>query len=63
MPAIKHLECSRCKETVSAERPQTLCPKCKGAFYVRYDLTPLRGAGARDAVVLGAATSPWPGMW
>ena len=63
MPAIKHLECSRCKETVSAETPQTLCPKCKGAFYVRYDLTALRGAGARDAVVHGAATSPWPGMW
>lgn len=63
MPAIKHLECSRCAETVSAETPQTLCPKCKGALYVRYDLTPLRGVGAREAVVQGAATSPWPGMW
>ncbi|MFY9801696.1 MAG: threonine synthase [Candidatus Acidiferrales bacterium] len=63
MPAIKHLECSRCKTTVSAETPQTLCPKCQGAFYVRYDLTPLRGVGARDAIVHGAANPPWPGMW
>lgn len=63
MPAIKHLECSRCKTTVSAAMPQTLCPKCKGAFYVRYELNALRGAGARDAIVQGAANLLWPGMW
>ena len=32
MPTIKNLECSRCQETVSAETPQTVCPKCKGAI-------------------------------
>jgi threonine synthase len=63
MPAIKHLECSRCKETVSAETPQTLCPKCKGALYVRYDLQHLRGTETRDAIARDAAKSPWPGMW
>ncbi|MGA7914308.1 MAG: threonine synthase [Candidatus Acidiferrales bacterium] len=63
MPAIKHLECSRCKTTVSAATPQTLCPKCQGAFYVRYELNALRGAGARNAIVQGAVNPPWPGMW
>ena len=63
MPAIKHLECSRCKATVSAETPQTLCPECKGALYVHYDLNSLRGTGARNAIVQGAANPPWAGMW
>jgi threonine synthase len=63
MPTIKNLECSRCQETLSAETPQTLCPKCKGSLYVRYDLQPLRGVGARDAIAREAANSPWAGMW
>ena len=63
MPAIKHLECSRCNATVSAETPQTLCPECKGALYVRYDLNSLHGIGARHAIVQGAANPPWSGMW
>src|SRR6202789_2978440 len=67
MPTIKNLECSRCKETVSAETPQTLCPKCKGSFYVRYDLQQLRGArgaAARDAAIARDANkSTWAGMW
>ncbi len=64
MPKIKNLECSRCHETVSAENPQTLCPKCKGSLYVRYDLQHLRGTAARDAVIArDSAKSPWPGMW
>ncbi len=63
MPQIKNLECSRCQATLSAATPQTLCPQCKGALYVRYDLQPLRGIAARDAIAREAATSPWPGMW
>lgn len=63
MPAIKHLECSRCKATVSAATPQTLCLQCNGVLYVRYDLNALRGAGARNAIVQGAANPPWTGMW
>src|SRR5271169_2125309 len=46
MPEIKNLECSRCQATISAATPQTLCPKCKGSLYVRYDLQPLRGTPA-----------------
>ena len=64
MPIIKKLECSRCKETVSAETPQTLCPKCKGSFYVRYDLQQLRGVAARDAAIArDSKKTAWPGMW
>jgi threonine synthase len=63
MPAIAHLECSRCKATASADIPQTLCPRCKGAFYVRYDLGPLRGLAARDDIARQASASPWSGMW
>src|SRR5262245_60484566 len=50
MPKIKELECSRCKATVSAETPQTLCPKCAGSFYVRYDLSGVRGVEHRMRV-------------
>jgi threonine synthase len=63
MPTIAHLECSRCKTAVSAETPQTLCPKCKGSFYVRYDLGPLRGTSARDDIARQAVASSWSGMW
>src|ERR1700722_1803139 len=63
MPSIKNLECSRCNSTVSAERPQTLCPKCQGAFYVRYDLSSLHGAATRDAIVSEDPAPPWSGMW
>jgi threonine synthase len=63
MPRIDHLECSRCHQTAHADTPQTLCPHCSGAFYVRYDLRPLRGLAARDAIAKTAAASLWAGMW
>jgi threonine synthase len=63
MPSVAYLECSRCKTIVSAGTPQTCCPQCKGALYVRYDLSPLRGTAARNDMVRQAATSSWPGMW
>ncbi len=63
MPPIAHLECSRCHAVVSAATPQTLCPQCAGALYVRYDLQPLHGIDARDAISREAAKLPWAGMW
>ena len=63
MPSIKNLECSRCKSLASAERPQTVCSKCQGAFYVRYDLEQLHGPAARELLVTQDRTSPWSGMW
>jgi threonine synthase len=63
MPTIAHLECSRCKKTVTAATPQTLCPDCKGSFYVRYDLSAQRGTAGRDEIASYAASVPWAGMW
>ena len=63
MPQITHFECSRCATTLSSEKPQTICPKCAGSLYVRYDLAPQRGTAARDSVAKDASTSSWPGMW
>src|SRR6202046_1318969 len=63
MPLIKNLECSRCKSTFSADRPQTVCAKCQGAFYVRYDLEQLYGPAARDILVTQDPATTWSGMW
>ncbi len=63
MPKIDHFECSRCKEHIPASGPQTLCPKCAGSLYVRYDLSGVRGTAARDAIAKDGSRSPWLGMW
>jgi threonine synthase len=63
MPKISHLECSRCHEKVSAETPQTVCLKCAGAFYVRYDLTALRGTAKREQISRDGLAGGWAGMW
>ncbi len=63
MPHIDHLECSRCKKSVSAATPQTLCPDCKGSFYVRYNLDAIHGLTKRQEVANYAASALWAGMW
>jgi threonine synthase len=66
MPQIAHLECSRCHATQSAATPQTVCPLCAGAFYVRYDLSQVRGTAVRDgngSNHVSSTTRPSPGMW
>ena len=63
MPKISYLECSRCHERASAETPQTVCLKCAGAFYVRYNLSPIQGPAARETSSQGAADASWRGMW
>src|SRR5262249_49607370 len=58
MPKIAYLECSKCGEKISAETPQTLCPKDAGALYVRYDLeTVKRNAKPQD--IAGREPSMW----
>jgi threonine synthase len=64
MPEIASLECSRCHAHVSADTPQTVCPICSGAFYVRYDLEAIRSRISRDAFAERAARSKTSlGMW
>ena len=62
MPKISYLECSRCQAHLSAEKPQTVCLQCAGALYVRYDLSPLHGAAARETITQEAEKG-WSGMW
>ncbi|HVJ08135.1 MAG TPA: threonine synthase [Acidisarcina sp.] len=60
MPAIAFLECSRCHTHLSPATPQTVCPACAGALYVRYDMDALRRTAARPSDVDRA---PSRGMW
>jgi threonine synthase len=64
MPGIAFLECSRCDNQISAETPQTLCPKCAGSLYVRYDMDALKRTARREDIATKAAASPASlGMW
>jgi len=58
MAKIAYLECSKCGEHISAEQPQTLCPKDGGSLYVRYDLASLKGKFTPDSLCGRPAT-----MW
>lgn len=42
MARITHLECTKCGQSLSAEIPQTICPKDGGVLYARYDLAAIR---------------------
>jgi threonine synthase len=63
MPNIAYLECSRCDSRLDPATPQTVCPKCAGALYVRYDLSPAKGIAARDAIGTAPQDRSWSGMW
>ncbi len=55
---ISHLECTRCGEHLSADRPQNICPKDGGVLFVRYDLASLKGK-LRCEDLSGRAASMW----
>jgi threonine synthase len=57
MPQIAHLECSRCQNQISAKKYETVCPKCAGALYVRYDMDELKKTAKRPEA--GSAQSMW----
>src|SRR5581483_9790182 len=42
MARIAYLECTKCGQQLSAEQPQTVCPKDGGVLYVRYALQDLK---------------------
>jgi threonine synthase len=63
MPEISFFECSRCDARLDTFRPQTVCPNCTGALYVRYDLASAVGTASRDAIGTGLDDRRWPGMW
>ncbi len=53
MPSILHFECSKCNEKLPADRPQTLCTKCAGSLYVRYDMAAMKKNAKREKVAAG----------
>jgi threonine synthase len=55
---ISYLECTRCGEHLSADRPQNICPKDGGVLFVRYDLARLKGK-LRPADLSGRVASMW----
>jgi threonine synthase len=55
---IAYLECTRCGEHLSADRPQNVCPKDGGVLYVRYDLASLKGKWRPENLV-GRVASMW----
>jgi threonine synthase len=55
---IAYLECTRCGEHFSADRPQNVCPKDGGVLFVRYDLASLKGKLRREDLS-GRVASMW----
>ena len=55
---ISYLECTRCGDHLSADRPQNICPKDGGVLYVRYDLASLKGKLRREDLA-GRVASMW----
>jgi threonine synthase len=55
---ISYLECTRCGEHLSADRPQNICPKDGGVLFVRYDLASLKGKLRREDLS-GRVASMW----
>src|SRR5690349_12170291 len=58
MARISHLECTKCGTQVSAEHPQTICPKDGGVLYVRYDLKTLKKNIKKESLA-GRVASMW----
>jgi threonine synthase len=63
MAKITGLECSRCRNTFAIDGPPTVCAKCAGSLYVRYEFAPIRGVNHREEVSRAACASGWTGMW
>jgi len=55
---ISYLECTRCGEHMSADRPQNVCPKDGGVLYARYDLASVKGK-VRPDDLRGRVASMW----
>ena len=58
MARIAYLECTRCGEQLSPDRPQTVCPKDGGVLYVRYDLVLIKQSFS-PARLLGLTPTMW----
>src|SRR5580704_6284124 len=55
---LTHLECTRCGEHYSADRPQSICVRDGGVLYARYDLKAIKRAFS-SARLAGRAPTMW----
>ena len=60
---IAYFECSRCSTTFQPSPIPTVCEKCAGTLYVRYDLSKLKGLDARNSIEKNNDPYRWRGMW
>jgi threonine synthase len=58
MARLTHLECTRCGQQLSADKPQTICPKDGGVLYAHYDLPAIKETFSREQLCDRPAT-----MW
>ncbi|MGE5723911.1 MAG: threonine synthase [Acidobacteriota bacterium] len=58
MANISFLECTRCGERLSAEQPQTVCPRDGGVLFARYDLATIKKSFKRESLA-GRAPTMW----
>lgn len=58
MARIAYLECTRCGERLSADGPQTVCPRDGGVLYVRYDLNAIKKSFSKEKLA-GRVSSLW----
>jgi threonine synthase len=58
MAKIAFLECTRCGEHLTADQPQTICPRDGGILFARYDLPAIRKIFSRDSLA-GRPCTMW----
>jgi threonine synthase len=58
MAHVTHLECTKCGQSLSADIPQTVCPKDGGVLYARYDLAAIQKA-TRPEQLRGRPCTMW----
>ena len=58
MARIAYLECTKCGQHITADQPQTVCPKDGGVLYARYDLATLKKTFT-SASVFGRTPNMW----
>ena len=58
MAGLTHLECTRCGQRLSADTPQTVCPKDGGVLYARYDLASIKKM-LSPAHIIGRPCTMW----
>ncbi|HLJ60384.1 MAG TPA: threonine synthase [bacterium] len=58
MGYLRHLECTACGATYSADELHTVCAKCGKVLYPRYDLERARSGVSRE-IIAGRAPTMW----